>query len=717
MRSIPLFLLLAVFLAAMPGHCLAAAGQTPASAAEPDARAKEYLLQAVEYGNARQVQYLLKRGAHPDLFDAQTRRLVMEKAVASGDIETVKILLASSEHYSQNMPQGGWRKNDNAMVDFLVAMHGMPQAEREQYFEGLSVKAGKPDYNWDNEDLFVAARKGDTEAMRRLLAAGADPNAVNIDGDAPLTLTAQSGHIEASKILLAGGADINGPGPERKKPAFAALVSRQETMLEFLAFIQRMTPEQREAHLRPYTPDPQHGRRALYPARGGTEHLNAPGEGFPAGTRPGDVRFKNANKTTALMNAAKNGDSPLVQAYLEKGVSIDAREDNTGFTALMYAAANGRRVIVKRLLEAGADINATDAQGWTPLMLAAAKDKHETVMALRDSGADVNLKNKAGDTALMEAALRGNAMSVQALLAAPGLDTEIKDRKGRTALILALDHKKIKVAERLLAAGADPDARDAMGRTPLLGAIFSKNPDAVNCLLRFKADPNAKDIGGRTALVLAVRNGDVDLAKELLEHGAEVLVKVKGNDGLETMVKRESKMGDLLYKHGLRWKKPPKLPKEERAALPPPRIKRPDPPGGARGGPTLETQQRQKAHLDNARAEYAQEQEAARAERDRRLAEEKRKHDEARRKQIESQTGYAIFFAQKMVDTVALDEYAKKISTNMLIIDTVFNTPQEAERALAELYRERITSNIDAGFYQLRVRSASEYGQVRSVRR
>ena len=58
--------------------------------------------------------------------------------------------------------------------------------------------------------LHDAAREGDVEAIQRLLAAGADPNAkAAYLGDTPLHTAALMGHADAIAALLKGGADPN----------------------------------------------------------------------------------------------------------------------------------------------------------------------------------------------------------------------------------------------------------------------------------------------------------------------------------------------------------------------------------------------------------------------------------------------------------------------------------------------------------------------------
>ncbi len=59
------------------------------------------------------------------------------------------------------------------------------------------------------EDLLAAARRGDAETVRTLLARGADVNARTPYGATPLALAADKGHVEVVKVLLEHKADVN----------------------------------------------------------------------------------------------------------------------------------------------------------------------------------------------------------------------------------------------------------------------------------------------------------------------------------------------------------------------------------------------------------------------------------------------------------------------------------------------------------------------------
>jgi ankyrin repeat protein len=102
-----------------------------------------------------------------------------------------------------------------------------------------------------------------------------------------------------------------------------------------------------------------------------------------------------------IHDAAKNGNLVSVQAELDKGVDVDAKDEDSGWTPLLEAASEGHKAIVELLIEEGADIEAKSHWGATPLHHAAdGGSTTETVELLIAKGADVNAKAGGGTTPL-----------------------------------------------------------------------------------------------------------------------------------------------------------------------------------------------------------------------------------------------------------------------------------------------------------------------------
>ncbi len=115
-----------------------------------------------------------------------------------------------------------------------------------------------------------------------------------------------------------------------------------------------------------------------------------------ADTKINDV---NAAGENALMMAALRGQVQLVDAILDRNVSIN----QPGWTALHYAAThNGPAAasLIQRFLDRYAYIDAESPNGTTPLMMAARYGTEESVVLLLEAGADAAQRNKLGLNAL-----------------------------------------------------------------------------------------------------------------------------------------------------------------------------------------------------------------------------------------------------------------------------------------------------------------------------
>ena len=67
-------------------------------------------------------------------------------------------------------------------------------------------------------DIWTAAARGDIEAVKQHLAAGADVNAKDDDGWTPLHQATDEGHKEIVELLIAKGADVNATDEDGETP-------------------------------------------------------------------------------------------------------------------------------------------------------------------------------------------------------------------------------------------------------------------------------------------------------------------------------------------------------------------------------------------------------------------------------------------------------------------------------------------------------------------
>jgi ankyrin repeat protein len=288
-----------------------------------------------------------------------------------------------------------------------------------------------------------------------------------------------------------------------------------------------------------------------------------------------------------IHDAAKNGDLAGVQAELDKGVDVNAKNVD-GETPLHWTASAGHKEIAELLIANGADVNAKDKGGWTPLHWLETKEIAELLIA---NGADVNAKNVDGQTPLDVAVdwfndeladlLRkvGHIEAVKQHLAA-GTDVNAKGEYGYTPLHEVAWWGYTEIAELLIAEGADVNAKTNIGETPLDAATHPDNPndtaetadllrkhggkhgtilgaagggdiEAVKEFLAAGADVNAKDWMGWTPLHEAADGGHKDVVELLIAEGADVNAKAWGDaTPLDSAIRHNHpEITNLLRKH------------------------------------------------------------------------------------------------------------------------------------------------------------------------
>ncbi len=110
------------------------------------------------------------------------------------------------------------------------------------------------------------------------------------------------------------------------------------------------------------------------------------------------VNRLNSLGTPLHVAAGFKEDTSVIQALLDVGAELDAR-DARGRTPLHLAAAfNENPAVIRAFLDAGADRNARDEFDSTPLHFAAMYGNQRAIVVLLYAGADGNTRNKIGKT-------------------------------------------------------------------------------------------------------------------------------------------------------------------------------------------------------------------------------------------------------------------------------------------------------------------------------
>jgi len=248
-----------------------------------------------------------------------------------------------------------------------------------------------------NTPLLYAASFGSVEAVRALVAAGADVNAKNGFDLTPLIGSATN--LEKVRILVAKGADVNAKTKQgRTALMIAAACDGCSEVVKLLL---------------------SKGADAKVKDTGGTTAVALAADAsdneslrllLAAG---GEAQTVENGGVTPLIHAAMNCNMDATTLLLAKGADVNAKVTFAGkvkfgdialvgLTPLSIASTYCRPEMVDVLIAAKAEVNSRDIRGMTPLMIAVSSETQDAAVARRlvHAGADVNAKSKAGETPL-----------------------------------------------------------------------------------------------------------------------------------------------------------------------------------------------------------------------------------------------------------------------------------------------------------------------------
>lgn len=347
--------------------------------------------------------------------------------------------------------------------------------------------------------LHVAASQDKGNVVKILIDAGANVNAAAVSGFTPLHVAISA---DVAKMLIAAGANANANilnQDDIARSTQALLSAHPENALLIGA-----TP----LHLAAFNGNADVAKVLL-----------------DAGAKPNAISAQG----TPLKIAVSNGKADVARALIAGGAEVNIQAEN-GITFLLLATQKSDVEMTKVLVAAGAKVNVSDDSGRTPLHYLTKTS--EGAKLLLDAGANVNAPDRDGQTPLGAAASRGGADVVK-LLVGTGAELNHVDRNSQTPLLSAISSREI--APEVAASNVKVliDAGAKVDPAALHAAVARRNAGLTKILVAagVNVDSPTPDGQGLTALHIAARDDSVEVARVLIDGGADVNTKVWIEEG------------------------------------------------------------------------------------------------------------------------------------------------------------------------------------------
>ncbi|XP_015639441.1 E3 ubiquitin-protein ligase KEG [Oryza sativa Japonica Group] len=348
---------------------------------------RNLLAEAASDGNGRLIRSLLE-AQNADGYTA------LHLACRRGSAEIVEAIVA----YQENVDL--LDKNENPPIIFAMAA-GSPQCVRALVRRSSDVNSRLRE-GLGPTLAHVCAHHGQPECMRELLMAGADPNAIDGEGESILHIAVAKRYTDCAIVLLENGGcrSMGIPNSVNKTPLHLCIKTWNADV------VKRWVEVASEEEI--------------------AEAIDVPS---PVGTA--------LCMAAALKKEHEKEGRELVRVLLSAGADPTAQDDPHCRTALHTAAMINDAELVKIILEAGVDVNIRNAQNTTPLLVALNRGANSCVGLLLAAGANCNLQDDDGDNAFHIAAdaakmIRENLSWIVQMLQQPSPAVDVRNHRGWT---------------------------------------------------------------------------------------------------------------------------------------------------------------------------------------------------------------------------------------------------------------------------------------------
>ncbi|MHB1308696.1 MAG: ankyrin repeat domain-containing protein, partial [Limisphaerales bacterium] len=503
------------------------------------------LHKAAASGYLAVAEFLLANGAEVNAAD-RSRRTPLHLAASAGHKRLCELLLSQGADVKASDSKG-FTPLHLAVVDgYLAVAETLLAAGAEVNTPANPGGAPEPQPDWASPPLHSAADRGFPNLVELLLKQGAEIDSVDHGGRTPLVRAMAKRRTAVVRMLLEKGAKSNALDAEGLTALHHAVVWKQASLIGLLL--------EHRANLdaRVSAPDPEGHWTVLFQAvQDGEVALTR--QLLDAGA---DLNARAGSGITPVHLAVLKNVPATLNVLLERKADVNVR-DHCDNTPLHYAMETAAPALVEALLAAGADPNAGGwtagaVQPWPPLFKAMVVDESmrtALVGALLKYGAEVNARTTNGWTALHRAVqysldpmvelLVANKADVNARGSQPANEPSLAWRKAESVQTTSagvpgapgmirppptrLPHPGFQapmVFSGGVQSGSKPLAADREV-TPLHVAVANQNLDIARFLLEHGAEVNARDAEARTPLHFAIKYRDLELIRLLLDAKAD----------------------------------------------------------------------------------------------------------------------------------------------------------------------------------------------------
>ncbi|KAL9407164.1 hypothetical protein Peur_004136 [Populus x canadensis] len=324
--------------------------------------------------------------------DGQT---ALHLACRRGSSELVRAILEYREADVDVLDKDG----DPPLVFALAA--GSPECVRALIERGANVRSRLRE-GFGPSVAHVCAYHGQPDCMRELLLAGADPNAIDDEGESVLHRAVSKKYTDCALVILENGGcgSMGVPNSKNLTPLHLCVATWNVAVVR--RWVEVASPEEI------------------------ADAIDIPS---PVGT------------ALCMAAAAKKDHETegreLVRILLFAGADPTAQDAQHGRTALHTAAMANDVELVKIILDAGVDVNIRNVQNTIPLHVALARGAKSCVGLLLSAGANCNMQDDEGDNAFHIAAetakmIRENLEWLILMLRNSNAAVEVRNHSGKT---------------------------------------------------------------------------------------------------------------------------------------------------------------------------------------------------------------------------------------------------------------------------------------------